>query len=401
MSAKKTAALNLIRLLEENGYPTRLVGGSVRDEYLGLVPKDYDIATAATPEQIEKVLRTKRIKCLDFGKKHGTITAVVATGSFEITSLREDVTTDGRHATVAFHADFVVDAKRRDFTINAMSEDAQGNIFDPFAGRQHLAEKRLVFVGDAEARIKEDYLRILRFFRFKTRFQLRADEQALEAIAKNCKGLQGLSRERITHELLLTFCYQDMEETAQDMLQTGVLEALFSSFMVQDFRKLCVPLLGTSLHDAAIMRFAVLHMSKRSWPLALKREDQRYLEGLQWARQTLGSLSDDRVTLLLWMDRCEAKTQKAFSSSVAPFLAALFPRDKIHGLLQAEQKWGHLRGKMPLKAKDLEMHQLAVPGPEMGQKLQQLYRLYLAGQWETLEEGLSSANSMPSQDSSF
>ncbi len=148
----------------------RLVGGCVRDALAGYPVADFDLATPDPPDAVMAALKTAGLRAIPTGLDHGTVTAVVDGRGFEVTTLRRDVATDGRHAQVAWTADWQEDAARRDFTINAMSMAANGTLYDYFGGQADLAAGRVRFVGDAAARVAEDYLRILRFFRFQARY---------------------------------------------------------------------------------------------------------------------------------------------------------------------------------------------------------------------------------------
>ncbi len=203
----------------------RYVGGAVRDTLLELPVADIDIATQLLPDEVLARLKAAGIKAVPTGIAHGTITAVIAGGPAEITTLRRDVSTDGRHATVAFSSDWQEDAARRDFTINALSADPRDlAVYDYFGGLADLAARRLRFIGAAEARITEDYLRILRYFRFQARFgSVPADAEAEAACARLAPGMKGLSRERIGWELMNLLGLPDPAATVQRMAQLGVL----------------------------------------------------------------------------------------------------------------------------------------------------------------------------------
>ena len=191
-------------IFERHGYQLRLVGGVVRDLLLGNKPKDIDLATECTPENMVKIFAAENIRYIPTGLQHGTITAHINSTDFEITTLRIDRETDGRHAVVDFTTDWVVDAERRDLTINAMSLGFDGTLYDYFDGEQHLKERKVLFVGDPVKRIKEDYLRILRYFRFYGRIVPEADRHdaaTLEAIHSTVAGLQAISAERIRDEI--------------------------------------------------------------------------------------------------------------------------------------------------------------------------------------------------------
>lgn len=203
----------------------RWVGGVVRDTVLGLTAKDIDMATTLLPDQTTARLAAAGIKAVPTGIAHGTITAVLAKGTVEITTLRRDVSTDGRHATVAFSGDWQDDAARRDFTINALYADPRSlELFDYHNGLPDLAASCVRFIGDGRHRIREDYLRILRYFRFQARFgSIPADPEAESAVAELAPGMMSLSRERVGWELINLFGLPDPAPTVLRMAQLGVL----------------------------------------------------------------------------------------------------------------------------------------------------------------------------------
>jgi poly(A) polymerase len=203
----------------------RYVGGAVRDTLLGLPVKDIDLATPLIPDEVMRRLKAAAIRVVPTGIEHGTVTAALAAGPVEITTLRRDVSTDGRRATVAFAEDWREDAARRDFTINALYADpATGQIDDWFGGLADLAARRVRFIGDARQRIREDHLRILRFFRFQARFGAwPADAEAEAACAELAPTLRGLSRERVGMELMNLLALPDPAIAIARMSELGVL----------------------------------------------------------------------------------------------------------------------------------------------------------------------------------
>ena len=205
---------------------TRYVGGAVRDELLGLPVSDIDFATRLRPNQVVERLQAAGIKAVPTGIDHGTVTAVSDGQVAEITSLREDVSTDGRRATIAFTDDWEADAARRDFTINAlMADPVTGEIHDYFGGLADLEARRVRFIGEPLERIAEDHLRILRFFRFHARFgQGEPDAPALEACVERANDLMALSRERIADELLKLLVIADPAPTVSVMVKRGILK---------------------------------------------------------------------------------------------------------------------------------------------------------------------------------
>jgi poly(A) polymerase len=205
---------------------TRYVGGAVRDGLLGLSVNDVDLATRLEPDEVIRRLEEARIKAVPTGIEHGTVTAVSDGHPFEITTLRTDVSTDGRRATVAFTDDWKADAARRDFTINALSADPEsGEIFDYFGGLDDLEQRHVRFIGDPLQRIAEDHLRILRFFRFHARFgQGLPDKAAVDACAERANDLMALSRERIADELLKLLGMPNPADTVRIMLERAILK---------------------------------------------------------------------------------------------------------------------------------------------------------------------------------
>jgi len=179
----------------------RLVGGCVRDLVMGRTPKDWDMCTPSTPEQVTKVLEDAGYKPFDLSNGHGTISVIIWGDTIEITTLRVDEQTDGRHAQVKFTTDWYQDAERRDFTWNAMSMDDTGNIYDYFFGMDDIKYNEIRFVGSTAKRIEEDYLRILRYFRFAGRFNMRMNVRDLEMIERLLPGMSKVSGERIWMEM--------------------------------------------------------------------------------------------------------------------------------------------------------------------------------------------------------
>jgi poly(A) polymerase len=215
---------SVLAALEDVYGGPRYVGGAVRDTLLGLPVSDIDIATALLPNEVINRLQDAGIKAIPTGIEHGTVTAAVDGKNYEITTLRRDVATDGRRATVAFAADWQEDAARRDFTINALyAAPKSGEVFDYFDGLNDLEARRLRFIGDANQRIAEDFLRILRYFRFLARYgggQMDAD--AIQACANGAHGLTALSRERIAQELTRILALKDPVASVALMIANGI-----------------------------------------------------------------------------------------------------------------------------------------------------------------------------------
>ena len=205
----------------------RWVGGSVRDTLLGIEVADIDAATMHEPQEVIRRLKEAGIRSVPTGIDHGTVTALMPGGPVEITTLRKDVSTDGRRATVAFASNWRDDAARRDFTINALyAHPVTGLVTDYFGGLEDLAARRVRFIGNAHERIREDHLRILRYFRFQARFGSQLDETAEQACSELAETLKGLSRERVAKELLLLLGLPDPHPTVSRMRALGVMQVV-------------------------------------------------------------------------------------------------------------------------------------------------------------------------------
>ncbi|MDG2340400.1 MAG: CCA tRNA nucleotidyltransferase, partial [Paracoccaceae bacterium] len=194
----------VLSVLSEGGMQAYMVGGCVRNALLGAAVSDIDISTDALPETVTKLAALAGLKVIPTGIDHGTVTVISGGVPHEITTYRKDIETDGRRAVVAFSTSIEEDAKRRDFTMNALYADASGEIYDPLGGIGDLNDRRIRFIGNAKDRIQEDYLRILRFFRFSAWYgdlSLGFDPDALAAIGASLAGLETLSNERIGNEL--------------------------------------------------------------------------------------------------------------------------------------------------------------------------------------------------------
>lgn len=221
------AVHTLFDVLGRAGITARFVGGWVRDAVLGvtILSREPDLAVDKSPETVMLALKADRIKVVPTGLKHGTVTAVIDGRPLELTTLRRDVETDGRHAVVAYTDDWLEDASRRDFTFNALYADLDGTLYDPFDGRTDLAEARVRFIGDPDLRIAEDRLRILRFFRFHAWYgRPPFDAAGFEACRRNAGSLRGLSGERVRKELLRLLEAPAPADTIAAMREAAILD---------------------------------------------------------------------------------------------------------------------------------------------------------------------------------
>jgi len=221
---------DLLAALDRAGEEARVVGGAVRNTLVGDPPGDIDIATTALPREVMRRVEAAGFKAVPTGIEHGTVTVVAAGRPFEITTLREDVETFGRHAKVAFGRDWKRDAERRDFTINALSASRTGTLYDYVGGLADIAVRRVRFIGDPARRIAEDYLRILRFFRFHAAFgEGMPDPQGLAACIAARAGLERLSRERVRMELLKLLVARHPLGAIEVMTECGLLDQVLGA----------------------------------------------------------------------------------------------------------------------------------------------------------------------------
>ncbi|HZF93473.1 MAG TPA: CCA tRNA nucleotidyltransferase [Allosphingosinicella sp.] len=240
---------------------TRFVGGCVRDTLLALPVSDVDLATRLPPQDVLDRLKAAAIKAVPTGLAHGTVTAVIAGKPVEVTTLRRDVATDGRHATIEYTDDWREDAARRDFTINALSADpGSGDIHDYFGGLDDLRVPRVRFIGDALTRIAEDHLRILRFFRFHARFGTGApDAEGLDACTMRANDLMALSRERIADELLKLLALADPAATVRLMIERGILKPVVPEIVeAETLERLIAAERAFGIEPHPLRRFAAL-----------------------------------------------------------------------------------------------------------------------------------------------
>lgn len=220
----RPALQRLLAVLSADGELARVVGGAVRNTLIGEPVKDVDIATTTPPQETIRRAEASGFRAVPTGIDHGTITVIAEGSPYEVTTLRSDVETDGRRAIVAFGRDWAIDAGRRDFTINALYADADGTVVDLVGGMADIDARTVRFIGDAETRIREDYLRILRFFRFFAQYGGgRPDAEGLKACARLKDGLDRLSAERVWMELRKTLAATDPSRALLWMRQAGVL----------------------------------------------------------------------------------------------------------------------------------------------------------------------------------
>ena len=360
----------VLKALTSTGRPARFVGGCVRDGLLGraVAAQDLDLATPLRPEEVLRVLEAAEIKAIPTGIEHGTVTAVVDGWRFEITTLRRDVACDGRHAVVEFTDDFRADAARRDFTINAMSCDGEGRLYDYFGGRADLEAGRIRFVGEAARRIAEDHLRILRFFRFFAHYGREpADPEALEACGAAATEIRRLSGERVQMEMLKLLAADDPLPALRLMVETGVLAQVIPGRVALDR---LARLLDVAPDADPLLRLAALLRP----PPASDDAAQRVAERWRLARRDAQRLEALVTSPLPRLDVNEAERGRdlhRFGPELYADLARLAAaetadRAGLRKALEAARRWQPKT--LPLSGDDI----LALgvpPGPRVGEIL--------------------------------
>ena len=380
------ATRQVLTALTQRGQIVRFVGGCVRDSLLGRAIKDIDLATPDDPETVTALLEAAGVTAIPTGIEHGTITAVAHNQHFEITTLRRDAETFGRHARVEFTDDWIADAQRRDLTINAIYCDPDGTLYDPTGGRDDLAVGRIRFVGDPEARIREDYLRILRFFRFLAWYG--RSEYAVEAI-KACALLApktaGLAGERIAAELFTTLEAPDPVPVFETMVRHRILEAVTPELCdINRLRSLCAFEGAVGVADP-LRRFAALIVGNTG--AATTIGDRLNLSGKQ--RQRLITITQGSELVAVEMNKKAARValyrlrQEAFADLVLLEFASGSDIDRGAGparaLLAYADSWSI--PTLPISGRDL-LGQGIPEGPRIGRQLEELETWWVANDFE-------------------
>lgn len=379
---------------------TRFVGGCVRNAILGVPISDIDLATQLKPDRVVKALKAAKIKSIPTGIAHGTVTAIIDKTPYEITSLRKDVEADGRRAVVAFTEDWAEDAQRRDLTMNALYAGSDGTVYDPCGeGLDDIAAMRFRFVGDAEQRVREDYLRILRFFRFIAQYGggSTIDAQALKACRENRAGLKSLSSERVWAEIKKILAAPNPERTLRIMLTNEVLETVLPDASNVE---------GLSLY-IRLETSAKLEIDPLRRLMAMSARDEFAMEGLckrlklsNSEKSRLLGWTGDRTVIAPDMDE-RAKKQAVYSAGALvisdratiraagtddPMLAS-----RWLSLASFAREW--TTPEFPLKGRDLKSAGVA-DGPQMGKMLKALKALWVKSGFTADKERLLMALSL-------
>ncbi len=273
----------LFAVLDPSFQEMRFVGGCVRNHLLQLPVKDFDLATTLLPDEVIALLEKASLKTVPLGLKHGTVLAVIHQFSFEITTLRHDLETDGRHAVVSYTTDWQEDAARRDFTFNALYLSKEGELYDPWQGEKDLSLGIVRFIGHAEARVQEDYLRILRYFRFQAQYgQNNHDSDALKACQTFAAEIKRLSAERVQSELIKLLEASDPVPALQSMIDTQVWP-----FVWDPVSSSCLSLLQRLIQKER--EYSLEPFSERRLAILLSHESlekrKSFLEKLKFSRQ--------------------------------------------------------------------------------------------------------------------
>jgi poly(A) polymerase len=366
------AVARLLAVLDGNGEEARVVGGAVRNALLELAIDEIDLATTAVPEEVVRRVTAAGWKSVPTGIEHGTVTVIVDGKPFEVTTLRQDVETYGRRAKVAFGRDWRLDAQRRDFTINALSVAADGTVYDYVGGIADIAARRVRFIGEASARIAEDYLRILRFFRFHAWYGASApDAEGLHACILARAGLDTLSHERVRMELLKLFLARHAAPTLAVMAETGILGAVLGGVpWLASFENVVKVETVLGMEADATRRLGALGVwvkedgERLAQRLRLSNAEAERLVALDlWWRMTPAA-GDQTARALLYRLGPQAFTDRVLIAwSRAPAGAA---DAAWHALASLPQRW--TVPVFPLKAADFMQRGIAA-GPTLGRAI--------------------------------
>ncbi|UPK33783.1 CCA tRNA nucleotidyltransferase [Bradyrhizobium sp. 186] len=383
----------VLQLLNANGEEARVVGGTVRNALLDLPPGDIDIATTALPEEVVRRAKSAGIKSVPTGIDHGTITLVIDGQPYEVTTLREDTETFGRKAKVAFGRDWVKDAERRDFTMNGLSVDAAGVVYDYVGGIADTAARRVRFIGDPDQRIAEDYLRILRFFRIHAAFGAgEPDRDGYLACIRGRAGLAGLSAERVRMEMLKLLVAAGASAAALAMAEAGLLQALIGgvtytgplSAMIAIERALDVP--ASVTRRLAALTVAVTEDAKRvAARLRLSNVEAKALDSMGhrwWRFATKDEANARRLLYRLGAERYHDRVLLGWARGGGDVTSS-----RWREFAELPQRWA--APKFPLKAADFIARGMA-EGPALGHVLTLAEDAWLAADFPLDEAALAS-----------
>ena len=376
--------VRLLHILNSEKLNVRLVGGCVRDALLGRDIIDIDLACCLTPDVTMSRLKSADVKVIPTGLKHGTVTAVIEGHSFEITTLRRDVETDGRHAKVAFTGDWAEDARRRDFTFNALYLDEDGSLYDPCDGLKDLDARRVRFIGNADQRIEEDALRILRFFRFAAQIgQGELESSGLKACIRNRNLIDNLSGERLAQELFKTLKADNLLAIIKVMADKDILQKIVPNHRGLDIFNDFVRLEDTIGRCDILARLSCLLVGDGA-------EASRKLRLSNRQAKTLNQYMTHDIRISYGMSQQEIR-EMIYRSGRAVFIFALLQywssreSDSFTAFLSYAEEWPI--PVYPVLGRDVMAAGVAA-GPELGQILKKLEALWLGSDFKLSKEDL-------------
>ncbi len=385
------AVARLLAVLGRDGEEARVVGGAVRNALLSQAVDEIDVATTAVPEEVVRRVEAAGWKAVPTGIEHGTVTVVIDGKPFEITTLRQDVETYGRKAKVVFGRDWRADAERRDFTINALSAAANGTVYDYVGGVADIAARRVRFIGEPAMRIAEDYLRILRFFRFHAWYGSGAPDPAgLQACIRARAGLETLSRERVRMELLKLLLAPHATPTLAVMAETGLLGAVLGGVpQLASFENMAKVEAAMGLAADAVRRLGALGVmvmedaERLGDRLRLSNADAERLAALEHWWRVSAQCGDQPAHALLYRLGPQSFADRVLVAwSRSPAGAA----DRAwHALASLPQRW--TAPKFPLKAADFIDRGLA-PGPALGAAIRAAEEAWIAADFPAEQAAL-------------
>lgn len=381
---KNKALLALFAIYEEAGFDIRPVGGCIRDALLHAPIHDWDLTTNATPEQNLEICQNAGLHVVPTGLKHGTITAILNHIPFEITTLRIDEKTDGRHAKVIWTKNWQQDAKRRDFTINALYGDKTGHIHDYFGGIKDLKCGLIRFVGEPDLRVKEDYLRILRYFRFMARFGdfKQIDKASLQACMDYKTSLTNISSERIYSELMKILIARQRHQAVQLMEKVGIFRILDLPIKNASLQALGDTEKKLGFEKSALRALAFLLAPHTDWGqiahgLKFSNKEKKHLKTLQQYSQLQPPLSLTQLRSIIYLHGLE----------IAQDIYIL----KYHPACEIITDWQAITPlPFPLSGADL-IQQGLEPSPQMGEILKTLEQEYIKSDFSLSKEELLKA----------
>lgn len=385
-------AAQVLALLDRDGEEARVVGGAVRDALLGRTPREVDVATTALPDEVVRRARAAGLKTAPTGIEHGTVTVIVAGAPFEVTTLREDVETFGRKAVVRFGRDWRADAERRDFTMNALSVSRDGTVHDLVGGLSDLAIRRVRFIGDPAQRIREDYLRILRYFRFHASHgRGEPDAAALAAVVAERDGLAQLSRERVRMELMKLLAAANAAPTLALMAEYGILVELLAGVPIppQVARMTAIEAaMGLTADPLRRLAALALHAAEDADRLRMRlrlfnSEHERLLTMADnWWRvdPQAGEFAAQRLLYRLGAEHYGDAVLLAFGRGCAD------PDDtRWRALADLPQRWS--APQFPLRAADFIARGIS-PGPALGRAMEYAQAAWIAAKFPTDKDQL-------------